>query len=455
MKNKFLLTAILLTSGAFAGLPVHADELKDRIAAVPNPRATYGGWVSDPYNILATRKADIDRLISEHERETSDEVAVVVLPTIGKIVPKEFATELFNTWKIGKAKKNNGVLVLHVLDQRRIEIETGYGAEGPLPDIKCKWILDEVVIPYFKEGSFADGHYEGVRAILRALSDPEIGHDALISGTETKPGESVQTIPKIPERDEITLKNMPPLEKSVYDGRMTGWLGAGGAGLFVLGYLVYWLFGMGRDPYKKYKIYQGAGFPFHYGAALAFGGASGVFEYGKTETWWSGIPVWLVVSGLIAWMRNSKLQALRNEPRICECGKTMRKLSEDEDDSYLQKGNVAEEKIHSMDYDVWVCECGKHRIEAYSGDSPADKCEKCGFKTYQVSSTTTLRAATTSSEGLREIVYLCANCAHTETVRETIPRISTSSSSSSSSSSSGGSSFGGGSSGGGGAGSSY
>ena len=446
--RQFLLLLVFVSTSTFA------DELADRIAAVPNPRTT-GGWVSDPSQVLATRTDAINHLISDHEKETTDEIAVVVLPSIGQLVPKEFATALFNSWKIGKAKKNNGVLVLHILDQRRIEIETGYGQEGPLPDVKCKWILDEVVVPYFKKGSFADGHYEGVRAILRALKDPDIKHDDLIAGTETTPGDSIQELPKIPERDEITIKNMAPVQKSIYDGTATKLLSAGGGGLFVLGYLLYWLFGLGKDPYKKYKLFETLGFPFHYGAALAFGGASTAFEYGKTETFWSGIPVLLVASGLIAWLRGRKLKALRDEPRVCECGKTMRRLSEEEDDSYLQRGNVVEEKIRSMDYDVWVCECGKHRIEAYSGDSPADKCEKCGFKTYQVASTTTIRAATTTSEGLREIVYLCANCKHTETVRETIPKVSPPSSSSGSSSSSSGGSWGGGSSGGGGAGSSY
>ncbi|HMU84863.1 MAG TPA: TPM domain-containing protein, partial [Leptospiraceae bacterium] len=136
----FLLLLVFVSTSTFA------DELADRIAAVPNPRTT-GGWVSDPSQVLATRTDAINHLISDHEKETTDEIAVVVLPSIGQLVPKEFATALFNSWKIGKAKKNNGVLVLHILDQRRIEIETGYGQEGALPDVKCKWILDEVVVP--------------------------------------------------------------------------------------------------------------------------------------------------------------------------------------------------------------------------------------------------------------------------------------------------------------------
>ncbi|MBL8022554.1 MAG: TPM domain-containing protein, partial [Leptospirales bacterium] len=376
------------------------------------------------------------------------------LPTIGKIVPKEFAVALFNTWKIGKAKKNNGLLVLHILDQRRVEIETGYGMEGILPDVKCKWILDEVGIPFFKAGSFADGHYEIVRALLRGVNDPEISHKALVSGLELTPGETTQEIPKIPKHDPISLKHSESsFERLLYGGLLSPLLGLGGLGLYILSWIIYALFGIGRKPYFRYQLFEKAGFPFQYGAALLGSGSAFAFEYAHTDTFWSPAPVMIGLSFLVGWLRGKKLKALRDEPRICECGKTMRKLSESDDDSYLKKGNVVEENIRSMDYDVWVCECGKHSIEAYKGDAPADECDKCNFKTYQLKSSVVITAATTSSEGLRELTYLCANCGHGETVRQTIPKISTSSSSSSGGSSGG--SFGGGSSGGGGAGSSY
>ncbi|MCE9598908.1 MAG: TPM domain-containing protein [Spirochaetia bacterium] len=131
---------------------LHADELRERIGAVPNPRPT-GGWVADPSGLIQSRTAQINALISAQEAKDGTEIAVVVLPTIGKLVPKEFAVALFNTWKIGKADKDNGLLVLHILDQRRVEIETGYGMEGTLPDVKCKWILDEIGVPFFKASS--------------------------------------------------------------------------------------------------------------------------------------------------------------------------------------------------------------------------------------------------------------------------------------------------------------
>src|SRR5262245_4236417 len=95
-------TASLSLAFLFSVLATAArsDELADRIAAVPNPRAT-GGWVADPAGVIARRTPEINRLLGDLERETSTEVAVVVLPTIGRLVPKNFAVELFNKWGVG------------------------------------------------------------------------------------------------------------------------------------------------------------------------------------------------------------------------------------------------------------------------------------------------------------------------------------------------------------------
>jgi uncharacterized protein len=162
----------------------------------------------------------------------------------------------------------------------------------------------------------------------------------------------------------------------------------------------------------------------------------------------------------------------RNTPRIsAKTGKLMHKLSEEEDDQYLVKGQIAEEKVKSVDYDVWISgEEGDILIQSYKRwFSKYNSCPKCKFKTYYKVYDKVIVAATYSSSGTGEKFYKCTNCGHSKTVTYTIPqktKSSTSSSSSrswgssssswgSSSSSSSSSSWGGGSSGGGGAGSSW
>lgn len=263
MNRHLLLITLLCFSGS-----IFADDLSDRIAAVPNPRPQ-NSWVSDPSGLVTARKAEIDSVINTLERETTAEVAVVILPTIGSQVPKDFAVALFKHWGIGKKKKDNGILVLHILDQRRVEIETGYGMEGILPDVKCRWIIDDVMRPYFKRNQFADGHLEIVQAIARGVRNPEISREDLLKpGTpfqdNLEPPKQIEDAGTAPEPAANPAEDLPEFVKKF--GATGGGLGA--VALYLLGSILAALFGLGKDPYSRYKIYQKGGFLFHYGSTL-------------------------------------------------------------------------------------------------------------------------------------------------------------------------------------------
>jgi uncharacterized protein len=432
---------------------VYGDELADRLASVPNPRVAFG-WVADPAGVITKRSADINQLITELENETSAEVAVAVLPTIGELVPKEFAVALFQKWGVGKAGKDNGVLVLHILDQRRIEIETGYGMEGILPDAKAHWITEEIAVPFFKENSFADGHYEVVHALVRAIRQPDIKHADLVGQWTTQPGATTDKLPSINSHDEIALEYASTPQKAFYS-KWTPIV------LIVIGVCVY--FGVtawfrtrsqGMAPYAKYQLFNSGVARLQYLSTLPVAASALVFENARTDTFFSPLPVLLVGGFALLRRRGKVLRSLRDTPRSCSCGKTMRRLDEREDDAYIEKGHVAEESLGSVDYDVWVCECGESAIESYQGKTPAEVCTQCHYRTYRVTNSRTLYAATRSSTGMREITRTCANCNYVKIDQAVIPVLASSSSRSGGSSGRSGS-FGGGRSGGGGAGSSY
>ncbi|MFO7562341.1 MAG: hypothetical protein R6X02_06830 [Enhygromyxa sp.] len=141
--------------------------------------------------------------------------------------------------------------------------------------------------------------------------------------------------------------------------------------------------------------------------------------------------------------------------RCNECKLWRTVLSEEADDALLDAGQRREEELRSIDYDVFVCRaCSSVSVMAktkwWSGHS---RCSSCSYRTLTTSSRT-ISAATTYSEGLAEVTEDCHHCSYHNTYTRTIPRIQESSSSGGSSGG-GGSSFGGGSSGGGGAGSSW
>ena len=102
------------------------------------------------------------------------QVAVVAVNSIGDADPVDFRNKLFNHWGLGNEEADNGLLVLLVVEQGAIEIETGYGVEGLLPDAICKRIIENLMIPHFSDGDFDRGMIEGVGAMALVLqgADP-------------------------------------------------------------------------------------------------------------------------------------------------------------------------------------------------------------------------------------------------------------------------------------------
>ncbi|MBS0031643.1 TPM domain-containing protein [Chitinophaga hostae] len=167
----------------------------------------------------------------------------------------------------------------------------------------------------------------------------------------------------------------------------------------------------------------------------------------------------------LGWLK-IRLNHLRNDPYDCHhCLKPMHKLDEKADNKFLDKKQVIEEELQSVDYDVWGCDtCDSKTILNYTNmRSSLAQCPSCAHMTYKNNGMVTKMPATYASAGWGVTKYACAACGFKHEYRYTIAKLVESSSSSSSSSgssyssssSSSSSSWGGGSSGGGGASSSW
>lgn len=344
-------------------LLVAANAGGESLASIPNPRVQNGTWVTDTSATLDPKTiALLNDRAAAFERDTSGEIAIVVIRSLDGLTIEDAAVKLFEMWGIGKKSHDNGLLFLWSTGDRRLRVEVGYGFEGALPDGKVGAILDQYVIPRFKANQYDQGLLDGV--------------DALIAAARNQP-----------------LALASPSTSS-YDDVSGGW--------------PMWLKVLGLTP---------------------FGLAS--------------------LAGFRRWRRL--------HPRRCpQCQTRMTRLDETSDDAQLSKGQLAEENIGSVDYDVWQCpSCGHHLTLRYAKWlSPYENCPQCHNRTLQ-STTETIVSATTSHAGSARVTQTCGFCTYTTTFTKTLPRLSESSSSSSSGGGSSGSSFGGGSSGGGGASRSY
>ncbi len=148
---------VTLFLAAFAVIPIMAS-------AYTNP-GTPRGFVNDFAGILQPQeKLQLEQKIALFASSTSNEIAVVTIPNLGNDTIENFAVKLFEDWKIGKAKKDNGVLLLIARDDHKVRIEVGYGLEGALTDLQSDSIITNDITPNFR----AEQYYRGIDA---AVSD--------------------------------------------------------------------------------------------------------------------------------------------------------------------------------------------------------------------------------------------------------------------------------------------
>ncbi len=112
--------------------------------------------------------AELDRLYANG----GSQIAVLTLKSLGAETIEQVSIQVVEKWKLGTAKKDNGVLLLVAPNDRKMRIEVGQGLEGDLPDAIAKRIVSEVIAPYFKENNMELGIIRGVQTI-RAYTDPD------------------------------------------------------------------------------------------------------------------------------------------------------------------------------------------------------------------------------------------------------------------------------------------
>lgn len=364
----FLCSHTLLLGAAYTVESIPNAHIKNAKAFVSNPDAILSPSTEQQLNLL------LDSL----HTTTSAEIAVVAVNSIGDADIKPFATALFEHWGIGKKEKDNGLLILFVLDQRKITFETGYGLEGILPDAICKRIQTQYMIPEFKIGDYNKGMLQGINAIYRRLSTSEARDELWVEPEKNREdwGKALQYyIITSLLFSTILLLMIRSSVKSSKD----------------------------RDFYDQYRSLSS------YKSMLAI--LSCIF------------PFFMLILYLWVFIR---LKRLRNYPRKCtQCGAKMKKMNEEEDNRYLTPQENTEEKLQSVDYDVWLCDqCGNIEVYPYENRyTKYSRCPQCHAKAYSLDQDRILIAPTPFSTGTGEKRYHCAHCNFQKKSTYVIPMI--------------------------------
>jgi uncharacterized protein len=129
-----------------------------------------GRLVHDQANVLSANDlALLEHILRAEEDSTSNQIAVLIVPSLEGDDIDAYANRVFNTWKLGKEKKDNGVLFLIAIQDRKMRIEPGAGLEGVLTDLQASRINRNQVAPHFRQGDYAGGIKAAVIGIIQTI----------------------------------------------------------------------------------------------------------------------------------------------------------------------------------------------------------------------------------------------------------------------------------------------
>jgi len=115
------------------------------------------------------QRAALEQTLAEFEARKGAQIAVLLVPTTRPEPVQSFAVRVQESWKLGRKGVDDGVLLAIAKDDRELHIEVGYGLEGPLPDAIAKRIIEEDIVPRFKQGDFYGGIRAGTDRIMRVI----------------------------------------------------------------------------------------------------------------------------------------------------------------------------------------------------------------------------------------------------------------------------------------------
>lgn len=129
-----------------------------------------GEMIHDEANVLsANDKAMLEYIVKAEEDSTSNQIAVLIIQSLEGDDIDSYTNRVYNEWKLGQAKRDNGVLFLISIDDRQMRIEPGRGLEGALTDARSSQINRNQVAPYFRRGEYGEGVKAAVVAIIQSI----------------------------------------------------------------------------------------------------------------------------------------------------------------------------------------------------------------------------------------------------------------------------------------------
>lgn len=149
----------LVTAALLAAAPASAFDIPQN-----------DGFVTDTVGVVTQEQdQELEQTLAAYKQETSNEIAVIIVQTLSGASIADTAVEIGRKWGVGGAEKNNGILILVSYEEREVFIATGYGLEGAVPDIVAKGVVEEDMVPHFRDGEYGEGIAAAVDALKKHI----------------------------------------------------------------------------------------------------------------------------------------------------------------------------------------------------------------------------------------------------------------------------------------------
>lgn len=448
-----MMSRLFLLITAFVGCAATVSAQSVNRVPSPLPEA----WVLDQTDTLSDlQQSLINELCEEIQTQYNRQMVVAVIDSTNGRDHRRYAVELFNQWRVGAGYKNQGVLVFAAMKDRAAEIILGHGIDNKDTVRAAQSIMDEVMLPKFKSGDAGSAIYEGVHACSKRIIG--VGKlDVAPNLPEITAEQPVMTAEKPVEAGAEPVRSSASTQAGLNESNEGDSLSENSDGNSKKAAVET----QGAANTPAVAVAEADGFrPIALSdrpvAMRSAPGAPAKPRRPQAKGTPSYLPWFIGIGGfgLIGSFFGVR-RYLRYRSRMCEtCRLDRVLLTEVQDDEFLDKPQRIEEKIGSVDYDVWAClEC-EDVIKLRYGRwlTRYSRCPECSYVT-RFKITETVVPATTMNGGLVRVKETCKHCDYQHTYTYATPRIQKRSSGSSGGSvlSGGSSSSGGGFSSGGGA----
>jgi len=285
------LTALASPAQAVTWDPQHEGQ---------QPLPTLSAHVTDLTGTLsAAQRQALEAKLVDWESRTTNQLAVLIVPTTKPETIEEYSIRVADAWKIGQKGKDNGVVFLIAKNDKQMRIEVGYGLEGDLTDVASRRIIGDTVAPLFSQGKFAEGIDAGVDRIM-----------AVVGGTDTAAPPppprrarshwdfgtiAILLLVAVPALGAILRSIFGNVGGSLAGGAVVGaatWLIAGSilfgaiAAILALIVIAFSTLGGGRGPGMWFPGGGGGGWGGGFGGGGGWGGGGGGFGGGGASGGW-------------------------------------------------------------------------------------------------------------------------------------------------------------------------